>query len=30
MPRVFNHPFMSLLSPTEYPESIPGMTAIAM
>ncbi|KAG0362186.1 hypothetical protein BGZ54_008739 [Gamsiella multidivaricata] len=24
MPRVFNYPFMSLLSPTEYPDSIPG------
>ncbi|KAI8345429.1 protein SCAI [Mortierella sp. GBAus27b] len=23
MPRVFNHPFMSLMSPTEYPDSIP-------
>ncbi|KAF9173283.1 hypothetical protein BGX20_003639 [Mortierella sp. AD010] len=23
IPRVFNHPFMSLLSPTEYPASIP-------
>ncbi|KAF9341391.1 hypothetical protein BGZ91_008766 [Linnemannia elongata] len=28
MPRVFNHPFMSLLSPTEYPESIPDTSQI--
>ncbi|KAG0298896.1 hypothetical protein BGZ96_004203 [Linnemannia gamsii] len=28
MPRVFNHPFMSLLSPTEYPDSIPDTSQI--
>ncbi|KAK3840303.1 MAG: protein SCAI [Linnemannia elongata] len=28
MPRVFNHPLMSLLSPTEYPESIPDTSQI--
>ncbi|KAF9314197.1 hypothetical protein BG003_004397 [Podila horticola] len=28
MPRVFNHPFMSLLSPAEYPESIPDTTQV--
>ncbi|KAF8933561.1 hypothetical protein CPC16_001259 [Podila verticillata] len=28
MPRVFNHPFMSLLSPTEYPASIPDTTQV--
>ncbi|KAF9916205.1 hypothetical protein BX616_004341 [Lobosporangium transversale] len=27
IPRVFNHPFMSLLSPTEYPPSIPAHVA---
>ncbi|KAF9304964.1 hypothetical protein BGZ74_011871 [Mortierella antarctica] len=28
MPRVFNHPFMSLLSPAEYPASIPDTTQV--
>ncbi|KAF9094064.1 hypothetical protein BGX23_002558 [Mortierella sp. AD031] len=28
MPRVFNHPFLSLLSPTEYPDSIPDTSQI--
>ncbi|KAF8979128.1 hypothetical protein BGZ46_005773 [Entomortierella lignicola] len=28
MPRVFNHPFMSLLSPTEYPTSIPDTSQV--
>ncbi|KAG0334729.1 hypothetical protein BG004_000289 [Podila humilis] len=28
MPRVFNHPFLSLLSPAEYPESIPDTTQV--
>ncbi|KAG0379581.1 hypothetical protein BGX24_012616 [Mortierella sp. AD032] len=28
IPRVFNHPFMSLLSPTEYPDSIPDTSQI--
>ncbi|KAG0075783.1 hypothetical protein BGZ92_002728 [Podila epicladia] len=28
MPRVFNHPFMSLLSPAEYPVSIPDTTQV--
>ncbi|KAG0022331.1 hypothetical protein BGZ80_000530 [Entomortierella chlamydospora] len=28
MPRVFNHPFMSLLSPTEYPASIPDTSQV--
>ncbi|KAF9400741.1 hypothetical protein BGX21_003591 [Mortierella sp. AD011] len=28
IPRVFNHPFMSLLSPTEYPASIPDTSQV--
>ncbi|KAG0328975.1 hypothetical protein BGZ99_003839 [Dissophora globulifera] len=28
MPRVFNHPFMSLLSPAEYPASIPDTSQV--
>ncbi|KAF8940830.1 hypothetical protein BGZ58_004519 [Dissophora ornata] len=28
MPRVFNYPFMSLMSPTEYPDSIPDTSQV--
>ncbi|KAF9921451.1 hypothetical protein FBU30_008494 [Linnemannia zychae] len=28
MPRVFNHPFMSLMSPIEYPDSIPDTSQV--
>ncbi|KAK3821093.1 MAG: protein SCAI [Benniella sp.] len=28
MPRVFNHPFMSLMSPTEYPDSVPDTSQV--
>ncbi|KAF9999873.1 hypothetical protein BGZ65_004832, partial [Modicella reniformis] len=28
LPRVFNHPFMSLMSPTEYPPSIPDTSQV--